>query len=98
MAAEIDSPLLRAIRRAFSQPTTAQLRLVTKPAGAVPTRVWIVWRQLPFSSTRTIELVTADEQRAIRLAASQVWLRAEALDVEDAGSCPGWCPNRDVPT
>lgn len=83
--------LLRWIHRAFTPVTAASLQKAvlstgSRPAGPVPPRVWIVWSYPPLHAAgRQVELVTADEQRAMRLASSSPRLVAEALDVEDTG-------------
>jgi hypothetical protein len=49
-------------------------------------KIWIVWRTAEgifAPSTRKVELVTADENRAMKLAASSPYMYAEELEVED---------------
>lgn len=96
MAAD-GSPLAQATRAAWARWFTQLAGYSGVKPGMVPPRVWIVWRTPMFGTVKGIELVTASEDRALRLAASSTWLRAEAVAVEDAGGCPGWCPNRDLP-
>jgi hypothetical protein len=49
-------------------------------------KIWIVWKtagSIFAPSTNKVELVTANEERAIKLAASSQYMYAEELEVED---------------